>query len=214
MCDLTPYSRAEYYSAFRHIKECVANPKSIDTLSDNELVTLAWRFFIVNRMGINGRLKGCGWSYTRTRDHRSVKSFRNKITSFIYFHERLKYTHIECDDAVRVIHRFDTPETFFFVDPPYLPEVLKDPQNYDFLMTEADHRRLLETLCHVQGKVLITHPRCPLYESYLKDWVVREVTYYKCSAYSTSLLTQIPQAFNDALWLNYEPKGGLDNAST
>jgi DNA adenine methylase len=70
-------------------------------------------------------------------------------------------------------------------------------------MTESDHRRLLETLCHVQGKVLMTHPRCPLYESYLKGWVVKEVTYYK---YSTARSSQIPEIFYDTLWLNYEPK--------
>jgi DNA adenine methylase len=207
MCDLTPYSRAENYSALRHIKECVANPKAIDTLDDNELVTLAWRFFVANRTVFNGKLRGDGWSYAKTPDAHSVRRFRNKITLFAYFHERLKRTYIECDDAVRVIRLVDTPETFFFVDPPYLPAVIKAPQNYDFWMTESDHRRLLETLCHVQGKVLITHPRCSLYESYLKGWVVKEVTYYK---YSTALSLRIPQTFYDALWLNYEPKVSKD----
>jgi len=205
MCDLTPYSRAEYYSAHQHLKNYIANPKAIDTLDNDELVTLAWRFFVINRMGVNADVSSIGWSYVRTAiDAKAVTAFRNKITLFGYFHERLKHVYIECDDAVRVIRRFDTPETFFFIDPPYLPQTIADPINYTFRMTEEEHQRLLETLCQVKGKVILTHPRCRLYESYLKGWITKEITY---PLYTSSCQAGQPKPyFRDILWLNYEPK--------
>jgi DNA adenine methylase len=204
LCELTPYSRAEYCSAVKHIKECVANPKALDELSDDELVLLAWRFFIVVQMGINARVTGAGWAYSvnQKRKHPTIKLV-NRVAQFAYFHERLKHVYIECDDAINVICRFDTSDTFFFVDPPYLPETISERNNYDFVMTEDDHRRLLDTLRQVQGKVIITHPRCPLYDSILKEWLVMEVSYNLLA--SSGVGGNKGKTFPDALWLNYQP---------
>jgi DNA adenine methylase len=201
LCELTPYSRAEYYSAVKHIKGCLANPKVLDELSDDELILLAWRFFIIVQMGINAYTVSEGWSCAKNPEQRPpTRKFYNRITRFRYFHERLKNAFIECDDAIKVIRRFDTPDTFFFVDPPYLPEVIGTPENYAFKMTEAEHRQLLDTLCQVQGKVMITHPRCPLYEDYLKGWEVKEVSYHCPSGGGLK-----GKLLCDTLWMNYPP---------
>jgi DNA adenine methylase len=200
LCELTPYSHAEYCSALKHIKDCMANPKALDELSDDELVLLAWRFFIIVRMGVNAKTTSEGWSCAKNERRPPTYKFYNKIAWFHYFHERLKNAFIECDDGIKVIRRFDTPDTFFFVDPPYLPDVVVTPEMYVSTMTEAEHRLLLETLCQVQGKVMITHPRCPLYDEYLKGWEVREVS-YQCPSRS-SLKGKL---LCDALWMNYPP---------
>jgi DNA adenine methylase len=204
LCELTPYSRAEYYSAVKHIKGCLANPKALDELSEDELLILAWRFYIVVQMSINARTVRIGWAYSvsQNRNHPTVK-LADKVAQFAYFHERLKRAFIECDDAINVIRRYDTPDTFFFIDPPYLTETLYDPKNYDLAMTEDDHRRLLDTLRQVQGKVIITHPRCPLYDDILKEWLVMEVS-YNLSA-SSGVGGNKGKPFSDALWLNYQP---------
>jgi len=204
LCELTPYSRAEFYSAVRHIKECVANPKALDELSDDELLILAWRFYIVVQMTVNGRMGSAGWSHPKSpTSYIAAHCFRNKIAQFGYFHERLKWALIECDDALNVIRRYDTPDTFFFIDPPYLPELLKEPNNYDLTMTEDEHKQLLDLLCKVRGKVIITHPRCPLYDETLKKWLIVEVS-YNLSA-SSGVGGKKGRTFSDALWLNYQP---------
>jgi hypothetical protein len=59
----------------------------------------------------------------------------------------------------------------------------------------------------VKGKVLITHPKCPLYDEMLSDWKVVEVTYRNTSAIGKG---SEGAKVKDALWLNYA--GGSSGA--
>lgn len=87
---------------------------------------------------------------------------------------RLKQVQIECDDALRVIPRFDTPETLFYVDPPYLFETrYSDEERYAHEMTNQDHRKLAEVLHRVQGKVILSGYASELYRELYPDWTVK-----------------------------------------
>jgi len=67
--------------------------------------------------------------------------------------ERLKDTAIYNDDAVSVIKKYDSPDTFFYVDPPYpgrpATRILSpSAKEYD----EEDLARLVNTLKNIKGK--------------------------------------------------------------
>ncbi|MDR2247806.1 MAG: DNA adenine methylase [Treponema sp.] len=70
---------------------------------------------------------------------------------------------IECCDALRIIGSRDTPETFFYLDPPY---VGADQGHYDGY-TQMDFDALLEVLKSIQGKFLL---------SSFRDAALREFT--------------------------------------
>jgi hypothetical protein len=72
-------------------------------------------------------------------------------------------------------------------------------------LTEERHRNLLETLRKVRGKVLLTHPKCPLYEEMLSGWQVIEVTYRNTSAIGKG---SEGAKVKDAIWLNYDAATG------
>ena len=66
---------------------------------------------------------------------------------------RLDRVTVECEDGIDVIRRYDCPEAFHFVDPPY---VGSDCGHYNGTFDEVDFSRLLDTLATVEGKFMLT----------------------------------------------------------
>lgn len=98
-----------------------------------------------------------GWAFCETADRNRAKSMWNALIDLKPIHERLKHVEIDHLDFERLIKNRDSPETFFFLDPPYL-----DAEEYRMgVFTFADHERLLKTLQGCRGKWLMTtgdHP--------------------------------------------------------
>jgi DNA adenine methylase len=78
-----------------------------------------------------------------------ASTYFHKLDGFAEFHERIKNVTIENDDFEKIIRRYDSPVTFFFLDPPYLEHSVKG----EFLnMSEDDHKRLVEVLLRIEGR--------------------------------------------------------------
>lgn len=72
--------------------------------------------------------------------------------------KRLQTVVIENKDCVRLVNQHDSPDTFFFLDPPYV-----DTEHYYNTGFQAeDHWRLAEALLSIQGKFLLTYNDHPL----------------------------------------------------
>ena len=73
--------------------------------------------------------------------------------------ERLKGVQIECDDAYRVLARYDTPHTLFYVDPPYPASTRGErwaTTGYAHELTDAGHRWLADALKALKGMVVLS----------------------------------------------------------
>lgn len=66
---------------------------------------------------------------------------------------RLDRVTIERDNALKMIKRYDTPEAFHFVDPPYINS---DCGHYEGMFTHVDLVGLLDLLAGIQGKFMLT----------------------------------------------------------
>lgn len=92
--------------------------------------------------------------------------------------ERLRAVVIECRPAYEIIAHQDTPETLFYVDPPYPLETRNSMRNrgdlgraYAHEMTTEDHTALADQLREVRGMVVLSGYACPLYDDDLyHDW--------------------------------------------
>jgi site-specific DNA-adenine methylase len=62
------------------------------------------------------------------------------------------------------------PETFIFVDPPYLHETRSNLSLYKHEFTNDQHLELLEKIVQLRSQVMIIHPDCDMYNQYLADW--------------------------------------------
>jgi len=153
--DLTPYSRQEYLSAIQQNGE----------ISDLER---AWRFFVraCQSYGGTGAQKPTRgrWAYSvtgRWTDTGAAK-YRRVVENLYAVAKRLQRVQIECDDAVAVIRRYDSPETLFYVDPPYPLESRVDDRIYALELTDERHAELAEVLAGVKGKAALSTYDCPL----------------------------------------------------
>lgn len=167
--ELTPFAREELMRA--------AEP------TEDE-VELARRLYVRSWQG-RGRLgtKGAGgWRFSRT-DARSttvVDDWTNTRHLWTVA-ERFRQVQIECDDALRVIGRFDEATTLFYVDPPYPASTRCKrwrSEGYVHEMSDDDHRELATVVRGIEGMAIISGYRCELYDALYADWERVELQAY------------------------------------
>jgi DNA adenine methylase len=134
------HSRKQHHQA-RVIYE---NPDMFDR------VKRAWAVWMLANVSYANKLDG---SFGYDRNGTNSQKAANKRAAFnADYAIRLQQVQIECCDALRIIRSRDTPETFFYLDPPY-PGT--DQGHYDGF-TQMDFEVLLEVLESLQGKFLLS----------------------------------------------------------
>jgi DNA adenine methylase len=98
-----------------------------------------------------------------------------------------------------VIQLYDSPETLFYCDPPYLHETRGDDSAYGHEMTDAEHRELAVVLNAAQAKVALSNYSCNLMDELYPAPRWRKAI----SAEKTIHSTKGKRA--EALWTNYDP---------
>lgn len=145
-CSATPYSREEY-------SHCLATWESCD-----DPVERAYRWFVASRMSFGG-IFGSSWgSVVASSSHSMAETSASWISAVIrleHAHLRLMRVQVENQDFRRVLRRYDTPETLFYVDPPYVPATRRSG-SYRHEMTLADHKELVGLLLGLKGMALLS----------------------------------------------------------
>ncbi len=160
---LTPYSREELRLA--RVSEPVDDP-----------VEMARRFYLRcwQSFGSGTGTSSTGWRFqiNASGGAHAVGSF-NRVDHLWMIAERLKQVQIECDDALKVIERFDGPDTLFYLDPPYLHSTRYESSHlkgYGHEMSDDQHRQFSEVARRVQGYVIISGYPSPLYDELFTGW--------------------------------------------
>lgn len=88
--------------------------------------------------------------------------------------KRLENVTVENDDAMKVIARYDCPEAFHFVDPPY---VNSDCGHYEGMFGPDDMQALLALLGRVEGKFMLTmFPYEPIEKAAAEHgWIIHRI---------------------------------------
>ncbi|HEY3857655.1 MAG TPA: DNA adenine methylase [Verrucomicrobiae bacterium] len=113
---------------------------------------------------------------------------------------RLIRVQIENRPAVDCIKLYDSEDTLFYCDPPYIHETRGDSKAYAYEMTDDQHGELAEVLNSARGKVALSNYDCDLmtklYPS--KFWTK---LHFKKTNHSTK------DVRTETLWINYDPYG-------
>lgn len=88
--------------------------------------------------------------------------------------ELLEKTTIECDDAPKVIKRYDTKDAFHFIDPPYVGSHMG---HYAGMFNDGNLKDLLNLLCAIAGKFMLTMYPSEVINDFAKsnNWHIHEV---------------------------------------
>lgn len=161
MIELTPYSYAEWQKSFE---------------PDPDPMEAARRFYIRSYMSIAGPTAqwNTGWRRQKvlSRGANGDKKMTPAPISFMRtdhlydIANRLRGVQIECAGALSVIERYDTPQTFFYLDPPYVMETRGRwrEKAYRHEMSDGDHEALAGVLIRINGMAVISGYACKLYK--------------------------------------------------
>lgn len=143
---LTPYARQEFTFCRAHLND------------KPEAVIRAYRFFIVARMSFAGKFgSSFGTEITENCGNmaKNVFNYLKTLEHLPQVHQRLMRVQIENQDFKTILERYDTPNTFFYLDPPYVHSTRK-AGSYSCELTDADHKEMVHNLLGLQGKALLS----------------------------------------------------------
>jgi DNA adenine methylase len=197
--EAVPFSEVEWQDA----EQALAGLD--ESVRRTDLVERAVRFFILSRQSMAGRCQEFT-PLTRTRTRRGMNeqasAWLKAIEGLTAVHARLQRVVILNRPAIEVIRSQDGPQTLFYLDPPYLPETRSSGEVFGkFDMTEAEHEELLEVIQGLQGKVMISGYRCPLYDARLTKWHRHEFDVPNNAAGGV-----LKRRMVETVWCNFRPK--------
>ena len=162
--ELTPFARDEFLLSYEPSDDPVEQARRTITRS----------FMGFGSAAVCGEISGF-----RANSNRSgttpAKDWRNYPDILPAIIERLRGVVIESKDAAEVIQQHDGPETLHYVDPPYVHETRSrgNPycdKGYKHEMTDDQHRNMAAVLKTLQGAVVLSGYRCPLYDDLFSSW--------------------------------------------
>lgn len=122
------------------------------------------KFIYLNRFSYGKMMK----NYLNPKDPQH-SSIVNRISEL---HERLKNSKIHCEDYLNVIKKYDSPTTFFFLDPPY-PEEWPVEGAFSF----DDLKKMEQVLKNIKGKFLLTLNILPQIKEMFKSFNIRKLKF-------------------------------------
>ncbi len=152
----TLYARKEY-------------EKAVEVLKDQEssLDDRAWALFVAQNQGISGSVDHhkASWARAVTPDGNRCKKtqgWRIRLAALYWWHKRLTCVQIENRNALDVIQKWDSKDTVFYLDPPYVHSTRKSG-SYRHEMDDEHHKELITVLLKIKGAVVLSGYDNPLY---------------------------------------------------
>jgi len=146
MVSSTPYAREEFNFCRETWQDCT---------DDTER---AYRWFVVARMSFGGDF-GHSWAHAVTESRRDMVKVCSDWLFFVdtlpQIHNRLMRVQIEHQDWRVVLDRYDTSETLFYLDPPYVPST-RSSGKYKHELILEDHKDLVDILLQVKGMAILS----------------------------------------------------------
>lgn len=149
LIELTPHSFLEY-------KRALYNPEDSD-------LERARKFFIRTNQSfhaVGAQQDYGGWLAARNSSRRGMGETTNKwLSKFENLQpiiDRFKTVQIECRDFEFVIDKYDSANSLFYCDPPYVT-THRSKSRYEFDFKKPDFLRFREVISRVKGRIAISN---------------------------------------------------------
>nr|WP_202797555.1 DNA adenine methylase [Alicyclobacillus acidocaldarius] len=187
---LTPFSREEFVRAI------------VEPTGGLTELERARRFYVrarQARMALAQTATPGRWAACRNTSQRgmagNVSRWLGSAANLAEIAARLVRVQIEHRPAMDVIRAYDSPDTLFYCDPPYIHATRTDPRAYRYEMSDEEHMELARVLHNVRGKVAISGYHCDLMDELYRDWRCIDAPPKQCHASK--------RWRQEALWVNY-----------
>jgi DNA adenine methylase len=139
----------------RHANVIYNNPDLFDRIKR------AWSIWILGSSSYGSKLDAI-WGYDlQGKKAKKINSVKNNFSRA--FSRRLKNVYIECYEALKVIKDNDAPDSFFYIDPPYVGA----DQGHYAGYKQSDFDKLLDLLSQLKGKFILSSYQNIRFKEYL-----------------------------------------------
>ena len=185
----TPYSREAYNDSFQGTPITGIQPGDNRFRKACRFLTRMWQSYGSRNDGYKN-----GWKYDVSRERMyALWDWYALPERIVEVAERLRKVQIERRPALEVIQRFDSPDAFIYLDPPYLLGTRSHKQ-YRHEMEDADHEELLKTVLQSKAWIMISGYESEMYNDYLHGW--RKASFSSCADGG--------RPRQEVVWMNYE----------
>lgn len=164
---LTPFAREEFDWSYEPATDPIDRAHKAVVLSfmgfGSDSVTRSCRTGFRAKLSDERALPSQAWA-----------SYWEAIPSFT---SRFAAVTIENKPAIELVDRYDTKDTLFYLDPPYMHSTrsslkgrTKSTHGYAHEMVDLDHDRLLDRIRSVSGMCIISGYPTPVYDQALRGW--------------------------------------------
>lgn len=153
---VTPYSRGEYIKCIQQSKNSIEDAR---------------RFFVAINQSYSGTIysRPNSWRINLNEQRHGismeVSKFYSKVEKLPEVMNRLMMAQIDNRPAEEIIKIYDSRDTLFYVDPPYIPEVRTGKNDYLHEMTAKDHIALADAINSSIAKFAISSYDNLLYDN-------------------------------------------------
>ena len=186
---LTPFSREE-------LARACAPTKNLTQLER------ARRFYVRARQTRTGLAQTSSegrWAHcvltSRAGMAGAVSRWLGSIEKLAEVAQRFQRVQIENAPALDVIRRYDTTDTVFYLDPPYVHSARGDATAYGFEMGDNEHRELADVLQHIRGRAILSGYRTEFYDRLYANWRREDAPIRTCHS--------VRQPRQESVWMNF-----------
>lgn len=192
--DLTPYSREEFYfcrDTWRKEKDEIEKVRK-------------WYTCVMQSFSSNFST----WSHSKTQSRRgmsqAVSQWLGKIENDLpNAVERLKMVQIENMDYKELLKKYDSEDTLFYLDPPYIPETRKMTYKYAHELETSQHKELVDILLYIKGKVILSGYDHEIYNKLLNNgW--KKIFLGEYDKRSEKSIGESRSKGQEFVWINYD----------
>ena len=192
--EVTPPHLKEQFISFQ--AEIFAEDFSVNP---GDYVTAAKYVYILTQVFSGSKPEKSSYIDLKGKYKSKYLTFRDKLSKPDWVEHFLAITHVENMDFADVITKYDSPTTYFYVDPPYW-KTENYYSNHDF--DREDHERLADSLKSMKGKFSLSYYDFPL----LSEWFPKDQYVWEMKQFAKAAAAKKGKAQNmgeELLIMNY-----------
>jgi DNA adenine methylase len=180
----------------RYLQFCIVSRKWFELFQQQDPKTLseiqrAARFFYLQKNCYGGLINRKNFK-TSVQDGSNYNPHRIPMVLHLT-HERLLGVQLECLPYQEILKKYDRPDTFFYLDPPYF-----NRPYYKFNFSKEDYLELAQLLKTMQGRFLLSLNDVPEVREIFADFKISGL------AFSYSSQRKAGKVYKEVLISNYD----------
>ena len=171
----------EYAQMFNQYQKEVFNPELVIT-EENGLEIACKYLYVLCQVFSGSKPEKASYMDYKGKYRCKVLVFLDKLKNPKYREHFDKITFIENSDFQTIVEKYDSPTTYFYMDPPYW-KTENYYSNHEF--DSKDHERLANTIKQIQGKFSLSYYDFPQ----LSEWFPKDQYHWEQKDFSKAAST-------------------------